>query len=351
MSTDLIFSVEKHLGLITLNRPQALHALTQTMIQDLSSQLHAWAQDDEIHAVIIRASESRAFCAGGDVRRLYELGLQEPEAPLPFFKDEYRLNYLIAHYPKPYIPLLNGFTFGGGVGISLHSPYAIASEDFVFSMPETGIGFFPDIGASHLLSKCTGAYGLYLGLTGARLNAKNALMLTLVRAVIPTAAFDMLIHALLDTDLSKNSAQKIDNLIQNHRVILETDLDDKDDINQCFDAPSIAQIYLNLQQTKTSWAKTTQHQLEQKSPTSLAVTFEQFKRAKNKSLADCLARDYTLAYHFMQHQDFFEGVRALLIDKDKNPRWSDKYGIAEVDAYFNHPQHIPALIFDDSCNK
>ncbi len=338
MTQDLIFSVENRLGLITLNRPQALNALTHEMILALSSQLNDWALNDNISAVIIRACEGRAFCAGGDVRSLYDLGRESLEAPLQFFKDEYQLNHLIAHYPKPYLAFVHGFTFGGGVGISLHSPYTIASEDFVFAMPETSIGFFPDIGASHMLTRC-GTYGIYLGLTGARLHAKEALALKLIRAIIPHTAFDDLIHTFSTLDLSQNAAQQIDDYIKKHTIISETKLEHADEIETCFNASSIEQIELKLQSKNTPWANEVLAQLKQKSPVSLAVTLEQLTRAKTCTLDECLMMDYTLAYHFMQHHDFFEGVRALLVDKDKQPRWSDLHDTEHVLAYFNSPEH------------
>lgn len=338
MTQDLIFSVENRLGLITLNRPQALNALTHEMILAQSSQLSDWALNDNISAVIIRACEGRAFCAGGDVRSLYELGRESPEAALQFFKDEYQLNHMIAHYPKPYLAFLHGFTFGGGVGISLHSPYTIASEDFVFAMPETSIGFFPDIGASHLLSRC-GAYGVYLGLTGARVHAKEALTLKLIRSIIPRGAFDDLIQTFSTLDFSLNAAQQIDHCIKKFSIISETKLEHADEIETCFNASTIEQIALNLQSKNTPWANQILEQLKQKSPASLAVTLEQLTRAKTCTFDECLKTDYTLAYHFMKHHDFYEGVRALLIDKDKQPHWSDLHDIEHIQAYFDSPEY------------
>jgi enoyl-CoA hydratase/carnithine racemase len=160
MAHDLIFSIEEHIGLITLNRQHALNALTHEMILALSNQLRIWELDSNIHAIVIQAAEGRAFCAGGDIRSLYQHGRDNPIASMAFFYDEYRLNHQIYALKKPYIALMDGFTFGGGVGISLHGAYPIASERFVFSMPETGIGFFPDIGVSHILSNCKNGFGI-----------------------------------------------------------------------------------------------------------------------------------------------------------------------------------------------
>lgn len=334
MSANITFSVEKNLGMIQLHRQKSLNALTHEMILALAAQLKAWAVDDKIHAVIIRSIEGRAFCAGGDVRSLYELGMKAPHQALQFFKDEYQLNYLISQYPKPYLPLLHGLTFGGGAGISLHSPYAIASEDFIFAMPETSIGFFPDVGASYLLSRCRDSYGIYLGLTGARLNTTQAFTLGLIKAIIPSTQFDDFIQYLLTHDLSCNPAEKINHCIKKYQVNSEDSLEQAEQIHRCFSAQSITQVKLNLEAQNTRWADEVKQQLDQKSPASLAVTFEQLKRAKNASLLECLKMDYILASHFMQHHDFFEGVRALLVDKDKTPRWSDPDDLNTVRAYF-----------------
>lgn len=343
MSHDVIFSVEKHLGLITLNRPKALHALTYEMVQALFCQLKAWALNEKIHAVVIQSTEDRAFCAGGDVRSLYEMGLKNPDAPLKFFGLEYQLNDLIAHYPKPYVPLLHGITFGGGVGLSLHSPYSIAAENFIFSMPETSIGFFPDVGASYILSRIRTAYGRYLALTGARLDVKEALSLKLIYAIVPKEAFGSLISDFLETDLSYDAQQKIKEIIKAYQLSLKSPLNHAHDIEKSFNAPTWHALKASLEKENTAFGENTRALFKQKSPISLAVTFEQLKRAQTMSLEECLKMDYTLAYHFMQNKDFFEGVRALLIDKDKNPHWSSEDDEAKVQSYFSLPEHVEPL--------
>ena len=166
MTDDIVFERKQQIGLITLKRPQALNALTLPMIKALQQQLLQWEGDKSIHAVVIQADVGKAFCAGGDVRWLYESGLAKNPEQMQFFWHEYRLNHTIHQFKKPYIALMNGITMGGGVGISLHGSHPVATENFVFAMPETGIGFFPDIGASYLLARCPGQTGIYLGLTG-----------------------------------------------------------------------------------------------------------------------------------------------------------------------------------------
>ncbi len=344
MSEDLIFSVNNQIGLITLNRPKALHALTHEMILLLSQQLNIWNEDPKIHAIVIQSTASRAFCAGGDVRKLYELGLENPDLPLVFFRDEYRLNQQIHQLKKPYIAFMDGLTFGGGVGISLHGSYPIASERFVFAMPETSIGFFPDIGASYLLSKYS-ALGLYLGLTGAHVDHVLAKKIGLVHAVLPSTQFAACLQDLIELDLSENAPIIIDDCIKRYQYPTENHykINDLEEISILFDQNNTMLAIINaLESSMNSHHRKIAAGLRQKSPISLEVTLELFRRAQNKNLAVCLEMDYTLAYHFMHHPDFYEGVRALLIDKDKSPQWHPKT-IEEVCQEQVYSYFLPSL--------
>jgi enoyl-CoA hydratase/carnithine racemase len=342
---DILFKQEKHIGFITLNRQNALNALTHDMILTLQQQLNAWEMDNEIHAIVIQANEGRAFCAGGDVRRLYQDGQASPITPMQFFQDEYRLNYFIHQLKKPYIALMDGITMGGGVGISLHGSHRIASERFSFAMPETSIGFFPDVGASYLLSRCSGAFGLYLGLTGERIHANIAFALDLVDAIVPAHAFPDLITDLLKTDLSKQAHQRVSICIQAYQTSINKEITLKqayqDKINACFHQTTLHHVMHALKKDDSDWARAVKTTLLQKSPTSLAVTFLQLNRAQEKDLKTCFLTDHTLAYHFMHQHDFYEGVRALLIDKDKNPHWQpasfDTLEDTFIEHYFNTP--------------
>jgi enoyl-CoA hydratase len=321
MSDDLLFSVEQHIGLITLNRPQALNALTHAMILALHEQLETWAADDNIHALVIQATAGRAFCAGGDVRGLFEAGRRDPTEPLSFFRHEYRLNHFIHQLKKPYLAFMDGFTFGGGVGISLHGSHPVASERFLMAMPETSIGFFPDIGASHLLTRCPGAYGMYLALTGQRLDASLAKSFGLVRAVIPSETWPLVLASLIETDLSTQAHERVNTCLMAYAQESASASEHAHDIATCFDKPHLEHIFLALKALDNPWAQETLALLSEKSPMSLQVTFMQIKRAQGMSLLECLTQDYSLAYHFMKNSDFYEGVRALLIDKDKSPHW------------------------------
>ena len=343
MSENLIFSIEKHVGLITLNRPAALNALTHPMILALHEQLQAWETDTIIHAIVIQAADGRAFCAGGDVRAVYEAGHHNPLAALSFFRDEYRLNHFIHNLKKPYIALMDGLTLGGGVGISLHGSHPVASDRFAFAMPETSIGFFPDIGSSHLLSRYPNGSGQYLGLTGHRLNPLEARALGLIHSVIPAHAMPLLLASLINANLTQNAHAAVDACLRPYQQPHTTTpgLVHAEEIATCFSQPSVLSILQSLDNLGNDWARETQLTLLQKAPMSLHVTLEQLQRAKGMNLAECLQMDYGLTYHFMQKPDFYEGVRALLIDKDKSPRWTpaslDAVDLNEVATYFVAP--------------
>lgn len=321
---DINFIEENHLGLVTLNRPQALNALTLPMILALQRQLQEWEQNDKIHAVIIRAASGKAFCAGGDVRWLYDKGKQRDPEQLQFFWHEYRLNHYIHHYRKPYIALMDGITMGGGVGISLHGSHPIATERFVFAMPETSIGFFPDIGASHILSRCCDQVGIYLGLTGQSLTANEALQMGLVHDCIASEQGLAMIAALQRMDLSHDAHQRVTKCIaqfSNKTAMTETPTLPRAAITNCFQHQQVETILSALATVNDAWHETTYQQMLQKAPLSLKVTLAQLQKASSLSLADCLSMDYHLVQHFMQDHDFYEGVRALLVDKDKQPHW------------------------------
>lgn len=326
MSDDIQFVVKQHIGYVTLNRPKALNALTLPMIIALQEQLDAWENDSGIHAVVVKAKEGRAFCAGGDVRWLYDAGKKHDPKQMTFFWHEYRLNHFISRFPKPYIALMNGVTMGGGVGISLHGSHAVATENFVFAMPETSIGFFPDIGASYLLARCPGEYGLYLGLTGARLSAFEAQKLGLLRFSVHADSLLDIENELLQMDLSQNAFMKVDACLERFSSpVTPTDVLNKEAfINKHFQQHNVESILSSLQNNNHEWCQQTYTSLMQKAPLSLKVTLQQIRKAKNMTFADCLKMDYCLVGHFMQEHDFYEGVRALLVDKDKNPQWQPK---------------------------
>ncbi len=344
---DTIIHNHKHFGLITLNRPKTLNATNLKMIIALHNQLKEWQMNSSINAVIINSSSEKSFCAGGDIREIYEQKQKNNQALIDFFWHEYRLNYYIAHYPKPYIALLNGITMGGGVGISFHGKYRIATESLLFAMPETSIGFFPDIGSCYLLSRCPGQIGIYLGLTGARLNAADTHYLGLSNYYMKSADLNNLI-----TTLADNNSNSIHDILLSittsppsaklsHPIKL---------INECFCFNTVEEIITALTKHSNPWCRETAKSLLTKSPTSLKITLEQLKRAAKLSLADCLIMDYRIANHLLNKYDFYEGVRALIIDKDNQPNWQPAkltaIAATDINAYFEPLAEQDELSFD-----
>lgn len=323
MTDDVLFTQEGQLGLITLNRPSALNALTLTMILSMQRQLSLWKKDDSIQAVVVQAVPGNAFCAGGDIRSLYFSGRLNDSEQMQFFSHEYRLNHFIHHLGKPYISLIDGIVMGGGVGISLHGSHPVASDHFVFAMPETGIGFFPDIGASYLLTRCPGYLGIYLGLTGNRLGPQDALKAGLVKQIIAAEQLPSLLNTLKNTDLAADAFKGVDQCLHEYALLSSPTEPSqiKPTIDVCFAHSTVEMIKASLQDLAGVWPVSVDNALSQKSPLSLKVALAQLQKAKGLSLAQCLQMDYNLVSHFMHGSDFYEGVRALLIDKDKTPHW------------------------------
>lgn len=336
---EIVFNRENNIGLITLTRVQALNSLTLPMILALQEQLQLWEADRNIHAVVLQAAPGKAFCAGGDVRWLYEAGKHlDPTLQMEFFWNEYRLNHFIHSFSKPYIALMDGITMGGGVGISLHGSHPVASEKFVFAMPETSIGFFPDIGASYLLARCPGNTGVYLGLTGNRLNAQESLSLGLVKYLIPSSEFDAVLKQLLTLDLSSDAHQIVDQCLQSFTTSTPSAIAHQQEIDYVFSGNRVEDILQHLETNEEQWYQELRQNLLQKAPSSLKVTLAQLLRAKSRTMAECIILDYVLVGHFMHAPDFYEGVRALLIDKDKSPKWRpellEKVSDDMVERYF-----------------
>lgn len=307
------------LGVITLNRPSALNALNHPMLNQLATQLHHWAKQDNIEAVLIKSNNNKAFCAGGDIKQVYADKQTRQPNLARFFWDEYRLNYFIHHFPKPYIALSNGITMGGGVGISLHGSHRIATEDFIFAMPEMRIGLTTDIGASYLLSRLPKPIGLYLALSGAQLNATQAKHLKLIDHVIANDAHENVIELVAQTNW--HIADSFAELIAPYNHESKDNICWPKFISDCFNENSVAAILDALAQHPEPAAQNLRKALLACSPTSLAITFESLRRAENQSLAECLQTEYRLVCRCLADHDFFEGVRALLIDKDQNPQW------------------------------
>ena len=302
-------------GRILLNRPQALNAIDLPMIRTCARALDAWRDDPHVHAVVIEGAGDRAFCAGGDIRALrqYELDGEHDRAEA-FFREEYELNLGIATYPKPYIALIDGICMGGGIGVSVHAPYRVATEHAAFAMPETAIGFFPDIGATFFLPRLPGEIGTYLGLTGARAQGADAVHAGLATHFTPRAALPALSRALAEdgpSALGPHVAPLSAFSLAPHRAA----------IDHCFGADSVAGIVRRLESVGDAWAAATLQTLRSVSPSALCWTLEALRRGADLTLPQCQAAELALTRTAMRHPDFAEGVRAMVVDKDRNPRW------------------------------
>jgi enoyl-CoA hydratase len=343
---DILFGRKGAVGTVLLNRPQALNAFTLGMYRQLDPALRAWADDAEIHAVVIEGAGERAFCAGGDVRAVYEAGKGISGAPdftSVFFAEEYRIIRRIHHYPKPYIAIVDGITMGGGAGVSVNGAFRAATERTMLAMPETGIGLFPDVGATRFLNLCPGHVGRYLGLTGARLGAADALYCGLVTHFVPHERVPELIATLVGIVWQAGGEQA------QVAAVLDQFAGDPGPpplaarravIDRCFAGDTIEAILDALQDETEDrqWAGETRAILLTKSPTSLRITLRQLVLGRGFDLDDALRLEYRLTQHVMAAHDFYEGVRAALVDKDQKPRWQPG-SLAEIDeaaaeAYF-----------------
>ena len=302
-------------GRILLNRPRALNALTLPMIQACEAILRTWRDDPHVHAVVIEGAGDRAFCAGGDIIALRDAQVSgnRPAADA-FFTEEYALNLMIATYPKPYIALIDGICMGGGIGMSVHGPYRVATEHAGFGMPETAIGFFPDIGATFLLPRLRGHLGTYLGLTGLRITGADAVHAGLATHFVPRARL---------ADLSAALAQDGPSVLAEYAESLPpfSLADHLDAIEHCFTAETIPDIVARLEQQDADWAKAALKALRTVSPSALFWTLQALRRGADLNLADALDAEFRLTHTTMAHPDFTEGVRAMVVDKDRKPSW------------------------------
>jgi enoyl-CoA hydratase len=320
---DILFARHRSLALITLNRPKALNALTLEMMTALDPRLDAWEADPAVEAVVIRGAGERAFCAGGDIRALYDSRAEGNRAyRAEFYREEYTQNRRIFRFKKPYVALVDGIAMGGGVGLSVHGSHRVATERTLFAMPETGIGLFPDVGASYFLPRLPGALGMYLGLTGARLKTADCLYTGIATHYVPSAELPALVEALAAVDLRRGKAA-VDALLARFAqdpgpAALALP---RAAIDRCFAAESVEAIIAALEREATPWAEETLAVLAAKSPTSLKLTFRALKEGTALDFEAAMIMEYRLCQYCMDGHDFFEGVRAVIIDKAGAPKW------------------------------
>jgi enoyl-CoA hydratase len=322
-----------HAGVIVLNRPKALNALTLTMVRLIAAALDEWEGDRAVDRIVLLGSGERAFCAGGDIRRLYELGRAgDHDAQLTFWREEYQLDRRIKTYPKPIVALADGIVMGGGVGLAMHAAHTVVGERFVFAMPEVGIGFFPDVGAAWILPRLPFRAGVYFALTGLRADAGDALSLGLATTFVPSAAFPALAQALeseerVATVLARFAAPPPRSALNDEAKAIET----------CFQGTDRNAILQSLREAEVqghAFAAPALAAMQEKSPTSQAIVLKQMALGATMDFDEALRTDYRIVSRICRGHDFYEGVRAVIVDKDNRPRWSPPPSGAEVDGYF-----------------
>lgn len=339
MTDKLRIHVAGSTGRIELDRPKALNSLDLDMVDGIREALAGWADDDAITGVLVTSTNERAFCAGGDVRGIRSALVDgNTSEALAFFEREYLMNAAIAAFPKPYVSLIRGVAMGGGLGVSVHGSARVVTDGVVMAMPETAIGFIPDIGASHFLQECRGAdgeisrsVGVFLGLTGARLNAADSIAVGIGTHYLPGDRHDEFI-ALAEAEGVREAMRKLTtrNVAEAGETVIAHNLAE---IQRVFSAESVEAISERLADERLSeeWAPAARKTLATASPTALVATFELLRAGRGTTLRKALDSELSLGgYLVARCPDFVEGVRAVLVDKDQNPTW-DPAAIADVD--------------------
>ncbi|KFE51888.1 enoyl-CoA hydratase/isomerase family protein [Pseudomonas syringae] len=342
----VLAEVRNHIGHLTLNRPTGLNAIDLNMVRGLQRQLDSWAEDDSVYAVVLRGAGDKAFCAGGDIRSLYDSFKNGQTLHQDFFVEEYALDLTLHHYPKPVLALMDGFVLGGGMGLVQGADLRVVTERSRLGMPEVAIGYFPDVGGSHFLSRIPGALGTYLGVTGVQIAAADALYCGLADWYLHSDALAEL-DQLLDQMPWRTSALKdLQGVMAGlaSQVLADPPLEKlRPTIDHFFALPDIPSIIEQLREVTVadshSWALSTATLMETRSPLAMAVTLEMLRRGRYLSLEKCFAMELHLDRQWFERGDLIEGVRALIIDKDKKPQWNppsvQALNAEQVHGFFN----------------
>ncbi len=316
--TDIDIRVEGRAGRITLNRPKALNALTHDMVLLMERALIQWREDPAVALVVVDAVGDKAFCAGGDIQLLYDTGRAGDFAyGRRFWADEYRLNALIGAYPKPYVALMDGIVMGGGVGISAHGSHRVVTERTMLAMPECGIGLIPDVGGTWILAHAPGRLGEHLGLTGARVGAADAILTGFADLYAPAGSLPDMVRALAETGdagaIGGFAAAPPPGELEERRAI----------IDEAYDAETAPEIIAALAAAGPEWAARSAQAMRRNCPISVACALELIRTARDlPDLRAALIREYRFSWRCAEQGDFLEGIRAAVIDKDRNPKWS-----------------------------
>ena len=329
-------------GIIVLNRPQVLNCLNLEMILALKNQLLLWRDDPNIQFIILKSDLQKALCAGGDLKEVYGAGQQKNNDFLQkFFEEEYSLNQLIFNYPKPYISLMNGVTMGGGVGISAHGSHRIVTDNSVLAMPEVFIGFFPDVGGSYFLNKCPGKTGLLLGLSGYRMNAADAMYTGIGTHYVPQENMPFLFTALTETDISahpKEGIQAILDIFSTQPLMVSQLQENRSLIDEFFSEEDIGTLVAGLRLSKSFWLREIRDKIGEASPLSVAISHRLLQSSKGILFQEAMDRELKLALKFFENDEVLEGIRSVVIDKDRQPKW--KYPsvvdvpVSVIESYF-----------------
>jgi enoyl-CoA hydratase len=324
-------------GVIILNRPQALNALNLAMVRAIRPAVEAWAIDPGVTRVVITGAGDRAFCAGGDIRVLHDLGKTgRHDEALAFWREEYELNILIKRFPKPFIALVEGIVMGGGVGLSVHGSHVVAGEKFTFAMPEVGIGFFPDVGGTYFLPRIPGEVGNYLALTGARMKQGDALSVGLATHGVASADFP----DLLDRLCQAGSVDSVLEAFARTSTVPQSIGGHRATIDRCFRFDTVEEVLAALDEAGRTddWAGEAARTIRTKSPTSLKLALAQVRAGKAMSFEDAMITEFRIVSRICRGHDFYEGVRAVIVDKDNAPRWQpaslEEVTRAAIDAHF-----------------
>lgn len=332
-STDeVLFEQRGVIGHILLNRPKALNSLTLEMALAMTAQLLDWSKDNAIEAVVVEGAGEKGFCAGGDIRALYESGQSDGAYARKFYFHEYQLNHLIKKFPKPYIALIDGVTMGGGVGVSVHGSHRVAGDRTLFAMPETGIGLFPDVGGTYFLPRLPHRLGYWLGLSGDRLKAADSVYAGVATHYVPSDSHPALVDAFA-------SGQDPDEAIARFVKQLDAPLAARTEkIEAWFADDSLPDIFARLEADGSEDAAALLANMKGKSPISMIVAARQLAEGAALEFDECMILEYRLARRFVEGKDFYEGVRAVIIDKDNAPIWGrraiEDVTNEEVAAYF-----------------
>ena len=332
---EVLFERRGRLGVVTLNRPKAVNALTAGMASAMLEQLTLWADDDAVAAVLVRGSGDRGLCAGGDIVAIYRDMLDGGDATADFWAEEYRLNLLISEYPKPYVAFMDGLVLGGGVGISAHGSVRIVTERTRMGMPETTIGFVPDVGGTLLLSRSPGESGTHAALTGAHLSGADALFLGLADHFVPSASLPEL-EAALENEAADAAVARFTEVAPESALAAQQEW-----IDACYSSDDAEEILRRLRAVGGEGggdAADVADTIEAKSPTAVKVALESLRRVRNLNLEEALEQEYRVGLRFLAGPDFREGIRAQVVDKDRDPHWQPaslaEVGRDDVDSYF-----------------